>query len=128
MCFYGEPPSFFDSHIVKRARKAHRCTDCREDILPGESYEHIAGVWEGDFETYKVCARCYWDRSRVEQHELSVGCAPDESTPPMGQLLQALCEIRGEFMGREDPNWAERWKLSPRTYRAEREVQRDECP
>lgn len=41
-----------------KARKVHKCTECRRDIVPGEIYEKVHGCWEGEFETYKTCPDC----------------------------------------------------------------------
>ncbi len=48
------------------ARKVHRCGECREDILPGETYERVRGIWDGVPGTEKTCARCLEIRDRVE--------------------------------------------------------------
>jgi hypothetical protein len=55
-CDY-DPPSFFRSHIA-RARKQHECYECRGPIRPGDQYEYAAGLWDGDFMTFKTCERC----------------------------------------------------------------------
>jgi len=41
-----------------KARKIHKCTECKREILPGEKYELFKGKWEGDFQTYKTCKDC----------------------------------------------------------------------
>ncbi len=45
-----------DRHVV--ARKVHRCDECCRSINPGERYEYVFGVWDGDQSTYKTCADC----------------------------------------------------------------------
>ena len=52
-----EGPSFFSSR-ERKARKEHKCNECRRIISPGETYEYIAGVWDGSFDTYKTCSDC----------------------------------------------------------------------
>jgi hypothetical protein len=42
----------------RRARKEHRCFACHETIRAGDHYHYIAQMYEGDFNTYKHCARC----------------------------------------------------------------------
>jgi len=42
----------------RKARKVHKCTECRRDILPKETYMTIAGKWDGVIQTYKHCADC----------------------------------------------------------------------
>ena len=42
-----------------RARKAHRCDECRRTIEPGETYHTEAFVFEGESQTHKTCAHCW---------------------------------------------------------------------
>jgi hypothetical protein len=53
----GDSPDFFNAKIFK-AKKAHKCTECRRAITPGEEYEYVSGKWEGRFEAYKTCQDC----------------------------------------------------------------------
>ncbi len=39
------------------AKKSHWCCECHREILPGEEYERVDGLWEV-FETYKTCEDC----------------------------------------------------------------------
>jgi hypothetical protein len=55
-CDYDQPE--FWSCRTSKARKTHRCCECRSDIRIGECYETTAGKWEGDFSVYKTCQRC----------------------------------------------------------------------
>lgn len=41
-----------------KARKMHKCGECRRDIQPGSEYERTSFKWEGKFETYHVCFDC----------------------------------------------------------------------
>lgn len=43
---------------VRRARKEHRCCECRGKIPKGESYNYHSGVWDGQGRSFKVCADC----------------------------------------------------------------------
>jgi hypothetical protein len=52
-----DPPEFSETRTVK-ARKPHRCYECRGPIDPGESYQKTAGKWDGDFCEFKTCALC----------------------------------------------------------------------
>ena len=49
-----------DCHKEKivTARKKHRCYECFQDIQPGEKYEYVSGIWDGDPQTYKTCLDC----------------------------------------------------------------------
>lgn len=53
----GESCDFMNTNEQK-ARKKHRCTECRRTISPGERYEYTAGSWDGDFSVYKTCEHC----------------------------------------------------------------------
>lgn len=53
----GDPPDFFCERIV-RARKEHKCCECKDTIAPGQWYEIASGKWDGDFNAYKTCSFC----------------------------------------------------------------------
>jgi hypothetical protein len=46
-----------------KARKEHRCGECRRTISPGETYERYTGIWDGAFAVYKTCAHCQQARA-----------------------------------------------------------------
>jgi hypothetical protein len=54
---YDVGPEFHDANVVK-ARKAHRCYECRRTITAGSYYESVVGKWDGDFLTFKTCLDC----------------------------------------------------------------------
>lgn len=41
-----------------KARKEHKCCECRRIIQPGDMYQRAEGCWDGHFETFKTCVRC----------------------------------------------------------------------
>jgi hypothetical protein len=41
-----------------KARKQHRCGECRRRIEPGQTYTNFVGLFEGDFFSVKHCLRC----------------------------------------------------------------------
>lgn len=41
-----------------KARKRHRCTECRRIIEPGETYLRETTVFDGKVETWKTCIDC----------------------------------------------------------------------
>lgn len=63
-------PSFYRA-TVSKARKEHRCGECARRIKPGERYEAVAAVWEGEFGTAKTCSHCLDIRTFVKN---SVPC------------------------------------------------------
>ena len=66
-CDYNAPSAY--SRTMPRARKRHKCCECRGGILPGEQYERVFGVWDGDWNTFITCARCIdirtWTKNNV---------------------------------------------------------------
>lgn len=48
----------FHTEIHRVARKRHTCTECRGHIEPGDRYEFVSGLWEGEVSTYKTCTAC----------------------------------------------------------------------
>jgi hypothetical protein len=43
---------------MRKARKAHKCSECHQAIAIGERYEYVFGVWNGVWNTYKTCPDC----------------------------------------------------------------------
>jgi len=42
-----------------KARKDHRCCECRQTIKKGEEYERFSGLWEdGGWGVFKTCLPC----------------------------------------------------------------------
>lgn len=78
----GEPPELGGEMIWRRANKQHPCSACCDPIAPKEMYRLIRGRWDGDWETFKQCARCakIWDvlnsRRRCGEPgpQLDLGC------------------------------------------------------
>lgn len=55
----GEPLEYQAPARWIKARKAHRCCVCTETIRVGDRYHYLAGRFEGDWMTWKHCARCW---------------------------------------------------------------------
>ena len=43
---------------IRTARKKHRCDECLKDINPGDKYEYVSGIWDGEPHSYKTCLDC----------------------------------------------------------------------
>jgi hypothetical protein len=52
-----EPCEFYYEE-VRKARKQHRCAECRGPINPGDHYMHRVGKWDGEVSVYKTCQPC----------------------------------------------------------------------
>jgi hypothetical protein len=55
-CDYNVPEFYIKE--IRRARKEHKCYECRGRILPGEKYEYVRGKWEGEMDSFKTCQHC----------------------------------------------------------------------
>lgn len=55
---YDGSNEFFSEKPV-RARKAHKCCECRGAIAVGETYHYAAGKCDGDFFDERTCAVCF---------------------------------------------------------------------
>lgn len=59
-----EPPQCYHRSLPK-ARKQHRCCECRGWIERGEIYERFEGIWDGEGLTFKTCPDCFDIRRRL---------------------------------------------------------------
>lgn len=50
-------PDFMQATKLK-ARKAHKCGECRREIAAGETYERTVSIYDGTASTYKTCSHC----------------------------------------------------------------------
>lgn len=50
-------PTFYNAKIVK-ARKLHKCCECRQPIETGTHYHRADGLWDGEVSTFKTCLEC----------------------------------------------------------------------
>jgi hypothetical protein len=67
-CDYDYDYPEFSRTTKPRARRPHRCVECGTTIQPGEQYERVAGVWEGEFSTFCICERCHDLRQWVKNN------------------------------------------------------------
>jgi len=58
MCFDGDMADVWKTRAV-RARKPHRCNECRLPIPVGDVYIHIDSLFEGEWDHYRVHNGCY---------------------------------------------------------------------
>ncbi len=56
-CSDFEAPAVYEE-VTRRARKRHRCGECRALIEPGQRYEETRCLWEGQWSTHKTCVAC----------------------------------------------------------------------
>lgn len=58
MCCCDDNSPEFCNSVTRKARKDHRCSECRRAIMAGETYEEHSGKWDGGMETFRWCAHC----------------------------------------------------------------------
>lgn len=59
MCAVDDAEPWAFSHQETRtARKVHRCDECGREIAAGELYEHLTGVFDGHWSTFRWCRHC----------------------------------------------------------------------
>jgi len=76
----GETPKVFDCRIVK-ANKNHECCECHKEIMRGEEYEYLRGLWEDQWLSFKTCLDCA---------ELRYQYRDDFCSPALGYLSESL--------------------------------------
>lgn len=77
------------SEKQQKARKEHKCCECRGYIQPGETYQKIWGIWDGDVGNFKTCQDCQAIRESEYHHR-----AYDER-PALGMLEEHVEESHG---------------------------------
>lgn len=54
---YMDAPSLI-SVAWRKARKPHECGECGAAIHPGERYEYVSGLWDGEWGKHYTCQPC----------------------------------------------------------------------
>ena len=87
----GEGPAFSE-WSSPRARKRHRCYECRLEVKPGERYHVLSGRWEYGFDRFKYCASCKrWADGALFILKLEFY--------PLGLLSEAIAELTDQGGG-----------------------------
>ena len=71
-CDY-DAPAFYNETLHK-ARKSHKCCECREEIKVGDLYYNCRGVWDKKLDVYKQHLHCWHFCRYVNKREYS--CVP----------------------------------------------------
>jgi hypothetical protein len=82
----------------RKAKKRHRCCECRGWIEIGEKYEYTSGIWDGEPSDYKTCLGCA--ELRDELSKISQCCIP-------------LTGLREELMNYSDYNDDQESRVAP---------------
>lgn len=88
-----EWPEWF--HVARpKARKQHKCCECRGVIDAGETHLKYSGVWGGEFASHRMCLDC-----RALMNEVDAGVPVDEQCGFTG-LLECCADIGDEYLSR----------------------------
>ena len=87
----------FTTEVHRTARKQHKCTECHATIEPGEVYEYVSGLWDGDLNVFKTCIHCETARNFYVGDCDSKSLRDwDEGEFCFGQVCQDLIDFAGE--------------------------------
>lgn len=67
LCFIADEIADLLSRTRPKARKEHKCIECKCTIYAGEVYEKDVTVYDGNFATYKTCLPCIKIRENLIQ-------------------------------------------------------------
>lgn len=90
--------------ISRKARKEHRCCECRKTIAKTETYIYSSGIWEDGPDSYKTCEKCYKIKA------LAVNKYPpdnEDEGPAFGELRDYIYEMAsiGRRGRKQWPKW-----------------------
>lgn len=66
-CDFGEQATVYRAS-THQARVQHKCYECSGLIKPGERYEKVVTLYDGEWTTAKTCCRCLDVREYVTAH------------------------------------------------------------
>ncbi len=58
---------FGELKAVLNGRKDYRCAWCGENIPQGTPHQHYAGMWDGDWQNWRMHPECYNDVDMDDQ-------------------------------------------------------------
>jgi hypothetical protein len=94
----------FTCETKRKARKQHRCRECRNLIEPGQTYTHHSSLYDGHVSTHKTCQKC----DRVEEaHAKAERAMGGDASFYVGELLDTVKECTAEH-----PEYRESFRLA----------------
>lgn len=97
MCEGADEPATLTHEILRRARKAHRCAECRNLIPVGARYVRCSSLSDGSWSGWPACMKCH----RVElAHAAAERSMAGNSSYYVGRLLETVSECI-----REEPHY-----------------------
>lgn len=115
MCDYGADPAEAWKEVRRKARKDHRCEECRGLIRRGSTYTYVSAIWDGRPNSYKMHTVCH-DVNRAIGNEMCGG------TYTLGGLFESIREHYDECRG--DMNMDATKRMIVRGYAAVLRAQR----
>lgn len=73
--------SDFYNTTTPRARKDYRCEWCGDPIPTGEQHVHFVGVWEGEWQNWRMHNECH--EAAADSEEMQDGLSPYEHERPI---------------------------------------------
>ncbi len=67
----------FYAEAHRKARVRHVCCECQRTIEKRAHYTRVTGSWDGSFAYYKICARCWRLRNKIQDktnYAIGFGC------------------------------------------------------
>lgn len=95
MCFINESDDVCElwHEATPKARKDHKCSECRGVIPRGSLYRNIQMLWEGKWDTVRQCFACLAVIEEIAKIEKTKGCHDSESRPQLLELGSALNDV-----------------------------------
>lgn len=78
----------FCTHEERKARKPHRCVECRGTIAKGEVHHYYSGAWEGSGFSVRRCPEC----DTLYHRYVSESTCMDDERPAFGELGEHIFE------------------------------------
>jgi hypothetical protein len=83
---------------TRKARKAHKCSCCRRQIEPGETYLTHFSIFDGNCNSEKCCSDCEKDREEFAAAHGGVLTNP-------GSFVQTLWDCMSEGDDEDEARW-----------------------
>ena len=88
-CDSYDGPSVYHS-AIRVSRKDRKCGECRAPIAKGTRYAYATGCWDGDWNSFEECLRCFALRQAWHDTE---GCWPSHGNL-RDDVLECLRDLR----------------------------------
>ena len=87
-----EMPDVYDE-ARKKARKNHKCCECKKEIKKGDSYIYIHGLWNDKWDSYHMCEECEEVKDYIyKKYYSDYG---SDGMPAIGEVHEWIKETEG---------------------------------